>query len=339
MTGTERIHSILSHQSTHCGFWHGCPNPASTENFFRAFEVKDDFELGIKLGSDCCWIHPEGVGGYKHPQGKPVFDVLGGKKRISLSQDGVFANCEDVSEVDAFDWPDEKYFDYEPVLEMIDRATAAGQAVLSGSWSCFFHNVSDFFGMENYFVKMYTDPAVVEAVTEHVVDFYLRVNERLFEKAADKIDLFFFGNDFGSQRDTLISPEMFDRFVMPSFVKFTDQAHRYGLKVLLHSCGSIYRVIPRLIDAGVDALHPIQAQAANMDAQTLAREFNGKIIFVGGVDTQRLLPHGTPRQVKEEVYRLRDLFGPNYVVSPSHESILPDVPWENVQAMAEAAAE
>ncbi|MDD6040266.1 MAG: uroporphyrinogen decarboxylase family protein, partial [Clostridia bacterium] len=292
-----------------------------------------------KLGSDCCWIHPEGVGGYKHPQGKPVFDVLGGKKRISLSQDGVFANCEDVSEVDAFDWPDEKYFDYEPVLEMIDRATAAGQAVLSGSWSCFFHNVSDFFGMENYFVKMYTDPAVVEAVTEHVVDFYLRVNERLFEKAADKIDLFFFGNDFGSQRDTLISPEMFDRFVMPSFVKFTDQAHRYGLKVLLHSCGSIYRVIPRLIDAGVDALHPIQAQAANMDAQTLAREFNGKIIFVGGVDTQRLLPNGTPRQVKEEVYRLRDLFGPNYVVSPSHESILPDVPWENVQAMAEAAAE
>ena len=94
-----------------------------------------------------------------------------------------------------------------------------------------------------------------------------------------------------------------------------------------------------LDDAGVDALHPIQAQAANMDAKTLAREFNGKIIFVGGVDTQRLLPNGTPQQVKEEVYRLRDLFGPNYIVSPSHESILPDVPWENVLAMAEAAAE
>lgn len=268
-----------------------------------------------------------------------MFDVLGGGSRVTLGQDGVFAECEDAAEVDAFAWPEEKYVDYTAVLAEIDRAAEAGQAVLSGMWSCFFHNVSDFFGMENYFVKMYTDPDVVDAVTGHVVDFYLRLNERLFELAKGKIDMFFFGNDFGSQLDTLISPEMFDRFVMPAFVKFTDQAHRHGMKVLLHSCGSIYRVIPRLIDAGVDALHPIQAQAANMDAVTLSREFKDKIVFVGGVDTQQLLPNATPRQVKEEVYRLRDLFGPNYVVSPSHESILPDVPWENVQAMAEAAAE
>jgi len=268
-----------------------------------------------------------------------MFDVLGGRTRASLNQDGVFAECEDVKEVEAFGWPEEKYINFDGALREIERAAAAGQGVLSGTWSCFFHVVSDFFGMENYFVKMYTDPDVVEAVTEHVVDFYLRINERLFRQAADKIDMFFFGNDFGSQLDTLISPEMFDRFVMPSFRKFTDQAHRHGKKVLLHSCGSIYRVIPRLIDAGVEALHPIQAQAANMDAKTLAREFNGKIVFVGGVDTQQLLPNATPEQVKEEVYRLRDLFGPNFVVSPSHESILPDVPWENVQAMAEAAAE
>ena len=339
MNGKEHLHQILNHQSSHCGFWHGCPNPASTDRLFSVFNVQNDFAFGLKLGSTCRWIQPESVGMYRHPENKPMFDVLGGKPRISLNQDGVFADCEDPAEVDAFDWPDEKYIDFAPTLTEIDRTVAAGQAVLSGSWSCFFHNVCDFFGMENYFVKMYTDPAVVEAVTEHVVDFYLRINERLFAQAAQKIDMFFFGNDFGSQLDTLISPEMFDRFVMPAFVKFTDQAHRHGMKVLLHSCGSIYRVIPRLIDAGVDALHPIQARASNMDAETLAREFNGKIVFVGGVDTQRLLPNATPRQVKEEVYRLRDLFGPNFVVSPSHESILPDVPWENVQAMAEAAAE
>lgn len=339
MTGKERLHAVLNHTSDHCGFWHGCPNPASTDTLFGAFGVQDDFELGLKLGSSCRWIQPESVGLYKHPEGKPMFDVLNGKKRISHNQDGVFAHCEDVAEVEAFDWPEEKYVDFAPTLAEIERTAAAGQAVLSGSWSCFFHNVCDFFGMENYFVKMYTDPDVVEAVTEHVVDFYLRINERLFAQAADQIDMFFFGNDFGSQLDTLISPEMFDRFVMPGFVKFTEQAHRWGMKVLLHSCGSIYRVIPRLIDAGVDALHPIQARAAHMDAETLAREFNGKIVFVGGVDTQQLLPNATPKQVKEEVYRLRDLFGPNFVVSPSHESILPDVPWENVQAMAEAARE
>lgn len=339
MTNRERFARILNRESDHCGFWHGCPNPASVDYLYGAFQVKSDFELGKRLGSTCRWCMPEALGMWNHPEGKPMFDVTGGKPRLSLGQPGVFAECESVAEVEAFDWPDEKYVDFSRTIEEIDRTVQADQAVLSGSWSCFFHNVCDFFGMENYFMKMYTDPAVVEAVTERVVDFYLRVNERLFSMAADKIDMFFFGNDFGSQLNTLISPECFDRFVMPGFRRFTDQAHRFGMKVLLHSCGSIDRVIPRLIDAGVDALHPIQALAANMDAEHLSREYNGKLVFVGGVDTQRLLPFATPAEVRDEVHRLRDLFGPNYVVSPSHESILPGVSWENVQAMAEAAAD
>lgn len=339
MTHREHFQKIMNREADHCGFWHGCPNPASTAYLFGEAGVKDDFEFGKKLGSTCRWVMPDAWDMWKHPEGKPVFDVLGGAERHSLSQDGVFADCEDVAEVEAYDWPDLKYVDFTKTMEEIDRTIAADQAVLSGTWSCFFHNVADFFGMENYFVKMYTDPDVVEAVTEHVVNFYLEANERLFQQAADKIDMFFFGNDFGSQLDTLISPECFDRFVMPAFVKFTEQAHRYGMKVLLHSCGAIDRVIPRLIDAGVDALHPIQARAANMDAESLSRKYNGKIVFVGGVDTQQLLPFGTPQQVRDEVRRLRDLFGPNYVVSPSHESILPGVSYENVLAMAEAAAE
>ena len=339
MNGQQRLTEILAHRSDHCGFWHGNPNHACAEELFRAFGVKDDFGMGLRMGDTCRWVMPEANGMWNHPEGKPMMDALGGKPRTSLGQPGVFAECEDVAEVDAFDWPDEKYVDFTGTLKAIDETREAGLAVLSGSWSCFFHNVCDFFGMENYFVKMYTDPDVVEAVTEHIADFYMRVNERLFTLAADKIDMFFFGNDFGSQRDMLISPELFDKFVMPTFVKFTEQAHRFGMKVLLHSCGSIERIIPRLIDAGVDALHPIQALAANMDAETLSKKYNGKLVFVGGVDTQRLLPFGTPQQVRDEVHRLRDLFGENYVVSPSHESILPGVSVDNLWAMAEAAAE
>ena len=339
MSNRERFADILARRSSHCGFWHGNPNPASVEKIFSHFGVEDDFQLGLKLGSTCRWVMPDAHGMWAHPEGKPMFDVRGGKELVSLGQAGAFADCEDVAEVEAFDWPDEKYIDFSRTVAEIDRTIENDQAVLSGSWSCFFHNVCDFFGMENYFIKMYTDPAVVEAVTERVADFYLRINEKLFAEAADKIDMFFFGNDFGTQRDIFISPEMFDRFVMPTFRKFTDQAHRHGMKVLLHSCGSIHRVIPRLIEAGVDALHPIQALARNMDAETLARDFGKDILFVGGVDTQRLLPFGTPQEIRDEVRRLRDLFGENFVVSPSHESILPEVPCENIAAMAEAAAE
>jgi uroporphyrinogen decarboxylase len=78
--------------------------------------------------------------------------------------------------------------------------------------------------------------------------------------------------------------------------------------------------------------------AKNMDAQSL-RQYNGKVVFMGGVDTQRILPFGTPEEVREEVRRLRNLFGPNYIVSPSHETLLPNVPPENVAAMVDAVWE
>ncbi len=88
---------------------------------------------------------------------------------------------------------------------------------------------------------------------------------------------------------------------------------------------------------GVEALHPLQAKASNMDADILARKFKGKIAFIGGIDTQNILVYATPKQVKEEVRRVKNLLGPCLVVSPSHEALLPNVPPENVNAMAEAA--
>jgi uroporphyrinogen decarboxylase len=269
----------------------------------------------------------------------PMFDTLGGKSRVSLGEDGVFAGTNDPREVEDFPWPDSRHIDFGETLKEIDKTIAAGQAVLSGSWCSCFQVACDFFGMENYFIKMHTDPAVVEAVTRRIVDFYLEINENLYALAGGKIDAFFFGNDFGSQLDLLISPALFDRFVMPYFRELIDQAHRRGYKVVLHSCGSIDRVIPRIIDAGVDVLHPVQAMAKNMDAESLAGKYRGKIVFMGGVDTQRILPFGTSDDVRTEVRRLKKLFGPNYIVSPSHESILPNVPPENIEALAQAAAE
>ena len=98
-------------------------------------------------------------------------------------------------------------------------------------------------------------------------------------------------------------------------------------------------MIDRLIAAGVDCLHPLQALAKNMDAATLARDFKGRISFLGGIDTQQLLVHGTPKEIAEDVRRVKRLLGPRLIVSPSHEALLPNVPPENVRAMAEAAAE
>ena len=260
MTGKEHFISILKKESGHPGFWHGHPHRDIIERLYSHYNVKTDFELGLKLPSIIRTVSPEGY-----------------------------------------------------------------------TWN--------FFGMENCFVKMHTNPEVVEAVTSHITNFYLIANEKLFEQAKKKIDAVFIGVDMGSQLDLLLSPEGFERFLFPYLKKLINQAHDHGYYLVLHSCGSIYRIIPDLIKAGVDVLHPIQAQAKFMDAETLAKNYNGKIVFLGGVDTQYVLPFGSPHDVKEEVRRLRKLFGPNYIVSPSHETLLPSVKTENVEAMVEAAWE
>lgn len=338
MTGQERFRALLKgRKADRPGFWIGNPHDDTVDMYFRYFQVKSKEELACKLHDDFAWL-PADLSCWRHPEKKPIFDVLGGQQRHSLGQAGVFAECEDAKDVERFAWPDAKYIDLDLLEHLIDAATLNGMGVASGTWSCFFHVVADFFGMENYFIKMYTDPDVVTAVTERVVSFYLDANQRVYDRLGAKIDTLFLGNDFGSQLDLLISPDLFKKFVLPYFKVLIDQAKRAGLCVMLHSCGAIDRVIPLLIDAGVDALHPLQAKARGMDAQNLSK-YKNDILFVGGVDTQELLPFGTPLKIKDEVHRLRDLFGTGWIVSPSHEALLPNVPPENLLAMHDAAME
>jgi uroporphyrinogen decarboxylase len=184
---------------------------------------------------------------------------------------------------------------------------------------------------------MLTHPDVVEAATDKVCEFYYEANERFFAVAGDEVDAFFFGNDFGTQQSLICAPKQFDQFLMPWLGKFTEQGHRHGHQVILHSCGAIHPIIERLISAGVDCLHPLQALACDMDAATIARDFKGRISFMGGIDMQKLLTYGTPEQIVAEVQRVKGILGPNLIISPSHEAILPNVPPENIEAMAKAA--
>lgn len=334
MNSRQRLKAIIAgEKADRCGFWMGNPHPDTWPIYFKHFGVDNDEDLRLLLNDDFRWICPEWEAVYRHPQGKPIWDMQ--PKRTGLSAPGVFSDCESVEAVDAFDWPNPDYLDFAPVLEKLDNAGDFYRA--SGMWSPFFHIVAEAFGMENYFMKMYTHPEVVEAVTRRVCEFYLKANDRFFALAGDRVDAFFFGNDFGSQLDLLVSENLFDQFIMPWFRKFTAQGHAAGYQVILHSCGSIYRVIDRLIDSGVNALHPLQAKAAGMDAASLEQNFKGRITFLGGIDTQDLLVHATPDQITAEVARVRAHLGERLIISPSHECLLPNVPPENVLAMARAA--
>jgi uroporphyrinogen decarboxylase len=337
MNHRERIKTIISGQAAdRCGFWMGNPHTDSWPKLHGYFGTRTKEELQLKLNDDFRWIAPHDYEStYRHPRGRAMFDLQ--MTKTEHGQPGPFANCEDPREVEDYEWPSLDYLNFDKTVA--DLRSAGDVYRASGMWTCFYHNVMDYFGMENYMMKMYTHPKVVEAVTDRVCQFYYDANERLYALAGDSIDAYFFGNDFGTQLDLICGPRQFDQFILPWFRRFTEQGHAHGYQVILHSCGSIFRVIDRLIDAGVDCLHPLQAKARNMDAETLARHFKGRIAFLGGIDTQDILIHATPEEIKTEVRRVCGLLGPGLIVSPSHEAILPDVPPENVEAMAEAATE
>jgi uroporphyrinogen decarboxylase len=329
----ETIRAIVGRRpAPRCGFWLGNPHPDTWPLLHAYFGTKSEAELRRKLGDDYAWISPQLFESTFRPLAHQGFLAIW-KTRKTLGEAGPLAGAERPEDVEAIDWPDPAELELSDTLEALREAGDVYRA--SGFWCPFFHDVSDLFGMENYLVKMVTRPEIVRAATERVCDFYLKANERFYDRAGTLVDGFFFGNDFGSQLDLMLSPAHFDEFVLPCLKRLVDQAKGRGYQVLLHSCGSIRRVIGRLIEAGVDGLHPLQALARGMDAETLAREFKGRIAFLGGIDTQELLVHGTPAEVRAEVRRVKSLLGPHLVVSPSHEALLPNISPANVAALSE----
>lgn len=336
MNSRQKVKNVFKRQSDGAGtMWTGHPNDKTIPIFAQEWGIAPSREaIYTYLDDDCRWFMSDV--GYKHPEGRPAFDPSYGTERRTLSAEGCFANAETVADIEKYPWPDPKYCDFTDVYARIDKFQH--KMVFTGMWSPFYHLVADFFGMENYFIKMYECPAVVEAVTERIVDFFVATNDIFFKGLGDRADTLFFGNDFGTQLDLFISPDLFRRFVMPSFRRLIDVGKRHNKIVMLHSCGSIYRIIPDLIDAGVDVLHPIQAKAAGMGAKSL-QQYKNDLAFLGGIDAQSFFVQATPSQIKDEVRRVRGILGPNIVISPSHEEILPNVPAANILAMAKAARE
>ncbi|MEX1334827.1 MAG: uroporphyrinogen decarboxylase family protein, partial [Candidatus Limnocylindrales bacterium] len=149
-------------------------------------------------------------------------------------------------------------------------------------------------------------------------------------------------DDYGSQQASLIAPDLWRRMIKPRIAELYAFIHeRSSAKVFLHSDGAIRTLIPDLIEAGVDALNPVQFTAEGMDLVELKRDFGREISFWGaGVDTQKVLPRGTPQEVREQVLRNVETLMPGggYVFATVH-NIQADVPPENIVAMVEALRE
>ncbi len=198
------------------------------------------------------------------------------------------------------------------------------------------------FSYEEWMVALALEKDYLKEYYDRKSDHIVEVLKSYREAVDDRIDIVFFGQDFGTQNGEMISPAMFEEIIAPYYAKLFTWIHQNtGWKTLFHSCGSIFNLIPHLIECGVDILNPVQTSAVRMDPAELKRHYGDKIVFWGGgVDTQDTLPFGTPDAVREQVTERIRIFGKGggYIFNPVH-NIQQGVPLENIRACFEAAFE
>ena len=195
-----------------------------------------------------------------------------------------------------------------------------------GCWMC---------GFDDFLLKMALDPQFVFAFFDKVLHYQKEVIELYYGAIGRYIHLTTSGDDFGMQTGPFFSTRMFAEMIIPYYaerIRYTKQfTDAYYLH---HTCGAVFPLIPDLIGAGADILNPIQPGAKDMEPDKLKRAYGDRIVFHGGIDTQHLLPEGTPEEVAAGVRGVLDAMGPDggYILSAAH-NIQSDVPPENIAAI------
>lgn len=190
-------------------------------------------------------------------------------------------------------------------------------------------------GMETFLADLILEPAIAEATIRKVTDHTRRL---ALASARAGIDVLCFYDDAGMQTGMQISPDMWRRYVKPRWRDVLDDVRRQfpGTRTFLHSCGDIREIVPDIVDLGFDILHPLQPEC--MDFVEVKREFGRHIVLCATISAQRILPFGSPDDVRREVRRLKDACRADRrcILCPSN-MIQPETPWDSIVAFAEEA--
>jgi uroporphyrinogen decarboxylase len=328
-------------------FYQGWMWPGITSRIMEKLNAGDFDELLNRMDISCRWLTPLYKGpelptGVKNRVTGPhtanllnpyIWGMKAGIKEHGQNTGGhPLAEAETEEDIFKFSWPSPEWFDYDGLYENTKKYK--DQFVIAGGFSPIFYMISDLCGMEKTLMDMVLNPELTSALVYKISEFYKGYFTRIAEKCRGVVDAIAFGDDFASQSGLMMSPELWRKFFKPAWAELFSIAKENGYKVMFHSCGSVFKVIPDLIEAGLDVLYPVQPKAASMDLITLKDRFGSLLSFYGGVDVQELMPFGKPEEIKNEVERLDGLFKKNggYIMATSHV-IMEQVPIENVFAL------
>ena len=197
-------------------------------------------------------------------------------------------------------------------------------------------------GMDTFLMNMALYPEFTEALLWKLQGVCKQLMGRFLDQLGPNVDIIKIGDDLGTQQSLLMSPDMYRRVLKPihaDWIEFIKA--RTNAKLMFHTDGDVFPLIDDFVEMGIDVLNPVQTSAGKMsDLAALRDRYGSKIVFCGAIDTQRILPHGTPAEVKAEVGRVIETLGAGggYMLASVH-TVMDDVPAENILAMVDAVVE
>jgi len=293
---------------------------------------------------------PDGKGGWMLKEGNLVRLVM---PKGSLYFDDIYhplEKAETRKDVDVFfEGSYDSSISWPPIISEADAESLRKRAkylhdnteyaVMGGFGGNFFETGQYLRGFRNYLVDIIRRKDLVLYINEKLIEYYKKNLKTWLGAVRDYIQVGIFGDDLGGQGGPLLSPKIYHEMIQPYEKELYQYVKRNSnLFVFLHSCGSIYSLLPDIVDAGVDAVNPVQTSAKDMEAGRLKREFGDELTFWGGgVDTQKVLWSGSPEEVARNVKQNIEVFAPGggFVFATVH-NIMANVPPENIVAIFEA---
>lgn len=255
------------------------------------------------------------------------------------------AKATTIEEIENYPWPDMS--DPTRVAHVKAQAQQLADenqyAIMATPWLLFpFERAFGLQGMDVFLTNMALYPDFAKALLKNNVELCKTMMGSFLHEIGDNIDIIKIGDDLGTQESLLMSPKMYREILKPihaDLIAYTKE--RTNAKVLFHTDGDVQPLIDDFVEIGIDILNPIQTSAGKMaDLEGLKKRFGKKMVFCGGIDTHKVLPHGSPDDVRQEVRRVINALGPDggFMVSSVH-TVMNDVPAENILAMVDAVEE
>jgi len=235
-------------------------------------------------------------------------------------------------------WPKPEWFDYEWVREQARQARDTGKVVVfmgDRLNRCAQLKPAMYVrGVEQILIDIMINPEIAKAIFTKIADFYAEYARRTLQAGEGNIDIFFTGDDFGTQENTFMPEKMWRDLLRDGFKRFIDIGHEFNAKVAHHTCGCIHTLIPDFIECGLDILNPLQPDVAKMDYAKIKNEYGNRIAFHGVISIQKTMPYGRCEDVRNEVKdRVEKLAANGGLIFCTAHNIQADTPIENIEAL------